>query len=137
MDSVFAGLESAVTVVENEAGEQFQPGASVNEIGAWDAEKAYLVHTTASVTLTVEGDPVGSPALSLEQGWNWVPYFPTSPLAVQEAVSSIASDLVLLKDETGRAYAPDENVEVLEQLVPGKGYKVYVQQPTTLEYPEN
>ena len=66
-----------------------------------------------------------------------MPYFPAAPLGVQEAVSSIAGDLVLLKDEAGRAYAPDENVEVLEQLVPGKGYKVYVQQPTTLEYPEN
>jgi len=137
MDSVFAGVESAVTVVENEAGEQYRPGAGVNEIGAWNAEEAYLIHATASVTLTVEGDPVGSPALSLEQGWNWVPYFPAAPLGVQEAISSIAGDLVLLKDEAGRAYAPDESVEVLEQLVPGKGYKVYVQQPTTLEYPEN
>jgi hypothetical protein len=136
MDSVFAGLRSEIAVVKNEAGEQYRPSENINEIGQWDSEETYAVHATSDVTLSVKGDSLGTPSIELEQGWNWIPYFLSSPLPVEEAVSSIAEDLVLLKDEAGRVYSPEKSIEVLEQMEPGEGYKVYVRQSTTLTYPD-
>jgi len=135
MDSVFAGLQSEIAVVENEAGEQYRPGKDINEIGQWESDEAYLIQAKSDVTLSMHGEPLGTSTVALEQGWNLVPYLPSSSLPVEEAVSAISEDLVLLKDEAGRAYSPDKGIDVLEQMVPGEGYKIYVNQSTTLNYP--
>jgi hypothetical protein len=136
MDSVFSGLQSEITVVENEAGEHYRPAENINEIGQWNSEEAYRIHAESDVTLTIQGDSLGSPSIALEEGWNLVPYFPSSPLSVQEALSSITDDLDLVKDEAGRVYLPEMDPDVLEQMEPGEGYKVYVRQSTTLTYPD-
>jgi len=135
MDSVFAGLQSEIAVVENEAGERYRPDENLNEIGQWNSEETYRVDAKSEITLVIEGDSLGSPSIPLEEGWNWVPYYLSSPLPVEEAVSSIAEDLVLVKDETGRAYSADKGIEVLEKMEPGEGYKIHVSQSTTLTYP--
>lgn len=137
MDSVFAGLQSEVTVVENQAGEYYRPSEGINEIGQWSSEQAYAVHAKSDTDLSIEGDSLGSNSVVLEQGWNWVPYFPESSLSVEEAVSSIVVDLVLMKDENGRVYSPEKGIERLDQMEPGDGYKIYVRQSTTLDYPDN
>lgn len=137
MDSIFAGLQSEITVVKNEQGDRYQPSENVDEIGQWNSEKTYAVHAKSDAVLTVEGDSLGAPSITLEQGWNWVPYFPTSPLSVQEAISSIIEDVGRVKDETGRVYLPEKDPDILEQMEPGEGYKVYVHQPTTLAYPDS
>jgi hypothetical protein len=135
MDSVFAGLQSEIAVVENEAGERYRPDENIDEIGQWNSEDAYRVYAKSEVTLSIEGDSVGALSVPLEKGWNWVPFYPSSPLPVEEAVSSITQDIVLVKDETGRTYSADKGIEVLEKMEPGEGYKIYVGQSTTLRYP--
>ena len=137
MDSVFAGLQSEIAVVENEAGEQYRPGKDIDEIGQWESGEAYLIQARSDVTLSMHGEPLGTSSVALEQGWNLVPYLPSSSLPVEEAVSAISEDLVLLKDETGRSYSPDKGIDVLEQMEPGEGYKIYVDQSTTLNYPDS
>lgn len=137
MDSVFAGIYSEVVAVENEDGERYIPGGDVNEIGQWSPEKAYIIHTKSDVTLSIQGESVGSTSIALDVGWNWIPYFPSSPLSVEEAIPSVSDALVLLKDEMGRVYSPDKGIEVLEQMKPGEGYKIYVNQSTVLNYPED
>jgi hypothetical protein len=136
MDSVFAALQSEITVVKNEAGERYRPAENINEVGQWSSKEAYRVHAESDVMLAIKGDPLGSPSIALEQGWNLVPYFPSSPLSVEEAVSSITEDLGPVKDEAGRVYLPEEDPDVLEQMEPGEGYRIYVHQATTLTYPE-
>jgi hypothetical protein len=90
----------------------------------------------AEATLTIEGEPQSASSITLSEGWNWIPYPLWAILSVDDALGSIADQLVLLKDETGRVYAPDKGIDVLTQMAPGEGYKVYVRQSTTLDYPE-
>jgi hypothetical protein len=136
MDSIFAELQSEIMVVKNEAKEEYRPDENINEIGQWNSEEAYRVYAESDVTLTILGDSLGSPSIELEEGQNLVPYFPSSPLSVEEAVSSITEKLVRVRDETGRAYSPERDPDILEQMEPGEGYKVYVRQSTTLTYPD-
>jgi hypothetical protein len=64
-----------------------------------------------------------------------IPYWPVQALPVQEALGSLGSALVLVKDVEGRLYFPEYGVQDLSMLEPGQGYKVYVQQAITLQYP--
>ncbi len=135
MDSVFAGVAADVVEVKNEAGERYRPADGVNEIGHWDRDEAYVVYAESGGTLSLQGTPVDTSSIALDEGWNWVPYSRPSALAVEEALTSIQDVLVMVKDETGRAYVPGEGIEELSTLTPGEGYRVYVSSSTTLTYP--
>jgi len=52
-------------------------------------------------------------------------------------VVSIASDLVMVKDKDGRIYYPDYGINTIGDLQPGQGYKIYVDQASTLTFPAN
>ena len=133
--AIFAGV-TEVQVVEDGAGRQFEPGG-VDEIGAWDPLQAYAVYALAPVTVEVEGEPIvpEGEAIPLQEGWNLVPYFGSEAMPIAEALSSVAGDLVLVKDHVGRVFAPDYEVDQLSTLRPGWGYKVYVERAGTLTYP--
>ena len=134
MDSVFADVASAVVAVQNEEGERYRPSNGVNEIGAWTATDAYVVYADPETTLAVQGDALDAPTLSLEAGWNWVPYLRDTGRPVAEAFASIADVLVLVKGEDGRVYVPSKNVNTLGDVAPGEAYKVYVREATTVSY---
>ena len=76
--------------------------------------------------------------LSLEGGWNWVGYLPTTTLPVTTALSSIAGkyDLVLGEDDTTYAPPPaDPALNTLTVMEPGEAYLIRMIEPATLVYP--
>ena len=135
MDSVFADVASDIVEVQNEKGDRYRPGDGVNEIGNWDPSEAYVVHAKTGTTLSLQGTSLDTSSVTLEEGWNWVPYTRSATLPVEEALASIDDVLVIVKDETGRAYVPDEGIQELEILAPGEGYKIYVSSSIMLTYP--
>jgi len=136
MDSVFAGLSADTLVVKTEEGQRYRPGEGIDEIGSWDTGEAYSVYVDSEATLTVQGTPASTNTVALEEGWNWIPYFPASSLPVEEALSSVTDHLVIVKDEIGKAYLPAHENNTLESMEPGEGYKIHVDQQVTLTYPE-
>ena len=125
-----------VGLVEDGEGRQFEPGG-VDEIGSWDPLQAYAVYASSPVTVEVEGEPIvpEGEAIPLQEGWNLVPYFGSEATPIAEALSSVAGDLVLVKDHTGQVFAPEYGIDDLDDLRPGWGYKVYMGRAATLTYP--
>jgi hypothetical protein len=136
LDSVFSDV--SVEVVKDENANQYIPSENRNEIGAWDSTEAYKVYTESKQTLTLEGAVVhDTTAISLEKGWNLIPYLPASAQSVKGSLESISSELVILKDEAGRTYVPSYGIAEIGQLEPTEGYQVYVETPTELIYSES
>jgi hypothetical protein len=134
MPSVFDDV-SALEVVRDGAGNEYHPGDDANGIGEWSAGEGYMVYLTSADTLTLSGTAVSVDApIALSEGWNLVPYYPGTAHPPNEAFSSIASELVMVKDQTGAAYLPSFNVNQLGELSPGEGYKVYVSSNVELIY---
>ena len=126
---------STVSIVKDGTGDVFIPSENINEIGDWNESEGYLVHSTTEQTLTIEGQSVISDTpISLSEGWNVIPYYPTTSQPVEEALSSISSELVIVKDYAGRAYLPAYDVNEIGNLHPGQGYKVYVSSSVDLVY---
>lgn len=136
MDSIFADLSSDTLVVKNDNGQRYRPGEDIDEIGSWDTSEAYSVYVDSEATLTVRGTPVPTSTVALEEGWNWIPYFPASSLPIEEALSSVTDQLVIVKNEAGQAYLPNHESNKLESMEPGEGYKIYVDEQVTLTYPD-
>ena len=134
LESVFS--DATVTVVKNEENEQYVPTNNQNDIGQWDSLTAYKVYTDTDQTLTIEGTPVGSTtAISLQKGWNQVPYLPQTAQPPAVALQSVEDELVMAKDENGETYVPQYNVDEIGQFEPGEGYLLYVRSPVDLVYP--
>lgn len=139
IESVLSGILPGLRIAEDAFGDVFDPQENVNTIGEWSSSEAYMINVEAATELTVEGlliDPQ-SYSLSLAEGWNFLPYLRTSPASVQDALASIHSDVVLLKDEAGGIYYPEYGIDNIGQLQPGHGYRIYVRSPVSLTYPAN
>lgn len=139
LETVLADVLSNVLLVKDEHGQIFSPSDNLNQIGAWDVNEAYMIYTDADVAFTLEGtetDPTAT-SIALNPGWNLVPFFGTAAYPVEDAVAPIADQLVLVKDDQGNVYYPESGINSIGDMQPGRGYKVYLNEETTLTYPSD
>lgn len=138
LKSVFSNVIEDVVLLKNERGETFIPSYSINTIGDWSWDESYMLYMTQDRTLTVQGDVIGaSTSMTLDEGWNLVPYFPESSMPVGDAFAGLGSNLVIVKDYAGNSYIPEYGINDIGTLEPGQGYKVYVETSASMSYPSS
>jgi len=139
LEDVLADVVQDISLMKDEDGNSFIPADDINTIGSWDTVEGYMIYSESSQTLVMEGDQVSASetTLLLESGWNIVSYLPTAPVPAAEAFSSIADQLVMVKDVSGNSYVPGYGVNDIGDLQPGQAYKVYVSSQAELTYPSS
>jgi hypothetical protein len=75
--------------------------------------------------------------ITLEQGWNIMPYLRDTPQDAEEALSSISSEIHLVKNILGQVYMPSWEYNGIGDLEPGKGYQIKMNSEQTLIYDAN
>lgn len=136
LDSVFADTPE-LAVVQDGTGRTYVPGEPNNALREWSALESYLVLMQESDTLQVEGlsGPCETTPVPLQKGWNFISYLCEDPMPPEEALATIADELVMVKDGAGNVYLPGQNVDRIGMLEPGQGYKAFVSEDATLFYP--
>ena len=137
ISALFAEVAPNLELVEGPAGRAYVPALGIDNLDPWDARQAYLVYMNAPDTLVLRGallDPAVTP-LKLQDGWNDVAYLGRTGLSADVAFAGIGGDLEVVKDQDGNLYYPAYGINTLGTLRPGQGYRVYVNQATTLVYP--
>ena len=137
IESVFKRVENNVSLVNNNNGDVYWPLYDINEIGNWNYHEGYQVFMHAPDTLVLYGKhmvPEATP-IQLSGGWNLTSYLPDQPMPVDKALESIGSSLEIVTNNTGDIYWPDYDVNTLEYMYPGEGYKVFLSQAAPLTYP--
>jgi hypothetical protein len=138
LETVFDPILSDVVLVKDDNGDSFFPSENINSIGDWSAAEAYFVYSEASHSLEMSGMSVNETAeLELTAGWNLVPYYPRSSMTTEDAFASLGNDLVIVKNIEGEFYLPEDNIDTIAETQPGQGYKVYVRNDVTLQYPSS
>ncbi len=136
LDNLMTPIRDRLVVVKDEEGRVYSPELGIDQIGRWDWRRAYMVFVTEPVNWKIKGRAIPpSASVALEAGWNLIPYWLAVPMPVAEALASLGSSLVLVKDLEGRLYFPDYEIYTLQTLEPGRGYKVYMSRAATLTYP--
>ncbi len=102
----------------------------------------YLAHLTASNTLLLAGTPVDVAAtpVALSAGWTWVGFLPQASYPLDHALQNVTAQTDdLIKGQFGFAQylAGYGWVGSLEEMRPGEGYMMKMQQPATLTYPSS
>jgi hypothetical protein len=102
-------------------------------------DQGYFVKMHESDTLTHCGNQIipEEYPITLEQGWNIMPYLRDTPQDAEEALSSIISEIHLVKNMLGQVYMPSWEYNGIGDLEPGKGYQIKMNAEQTLIYDAN
>lgn len=139
MEDVLAPILDEVILVKDDRGRPFSPTYDLDVLDTWKPDEAYQIYVMESVDLPVEGTarPADDP-VELSEGWNFIPYLPTTPQDVEDAIASLGNDLIFMKDMAGDVYLPDPDdpINTIDTMEPGKGYMAYMINDGTLTYPD-
>ncbi|MCF8370642.1 MAG: T9SS type A sorting domain-containing protein [Bacteroidales bacterium] len=137
MTQVFADISNHVSIVKNEAGSVYWPVFNVNLIGDWTNGEGYQIKMAVHDSLILQGDdldPATTP-VSMPAGWSLFGYLCQEELPISTMLSSIDSDIIIIKDANGQVYWPAFTVNLIGNLVPGLGYQANMSVANQLYYP--
>jgi|GEM_PF-5243924 len=137
IEKLFAPVKSSSLVIKDGMGGVFWPAFNFNSIVKWDLTKAYQIYLKIDTLLNITGVPINPQTfpLSLKTGWNLVPYLYSASYPIEEMLSSINDELIIVKDNNGNVYWPNYNFNTIVNMLPCQGYYIYVDTITTLTYP--
>ena len=127
--------EELLIIMKNSDGEFYRPDYDYNNIPGWYVDEGYQMLVSGDCVLTLEGMSVLSDrAISLEQGWQIVSYYPRSSIDARVALSGIVDHLIIAKDGRGNFYLPDWDFSNMGDLIEGQGYYLNVDEDIELVY---
>lgn len=108
----------------------------VNNLDEFDPRKGIFLLMEDTLHWEWEGEWVNPQTpIPLEAGWNGVAYLSPQPMSPQDALSTIAGNVIFLRDGEGRFWWPEEDFDNIGQMLPGMGYLLKVREPDTLIFP--
>ncbi len=139
IETIFRTIESSMLIAKDGNGNIYFPDLGINSIGNWIFAKGYNIYMTNAEELEITGlsvSPEDNP-IELSEGWNMIAYLRNSAMPVANAFSDIVDNILIVKNGAGDIYFPALNINSIQQMYPGMGYKVYAQSECDLLYPEN
>jgi len=133
------GNVNSLVMVKDIGGSVFLPEYNIQTLTTWNPTKAYRILVDNDATINVSGtlvEPSETP-ISLQEGWNLLPYFLDSPRSIEAALAPILDDVQYLTDNDSGIYDPASGTNTVGMLQPGQGYLVRLVQATTLVYPSD
>jgi hypothetical protein len=102
--------------------------------------RGYKVKMSATQTLAVHGvllTPELTP-ISIPNEWSILGYLRTSPANIATLLSSVVSNVVIVKNEDGYVYWPAMfNLNTIGNMIPGKGYQIKMTSSAVLIFAPN
>jgi hypothetical protein len=139
INQVFAPVVNNMVIVKNGSGQLYWPLFNINQIGNIVNGQGYQLNFSIASSLTISGTalvPQVTP-LNIPQGWSFLGYIRQSNGLIVTMLSSIVSNITIVKDATGNVYWPVFNVNNIVTMVPGKGYQIRLTTASILYYPAN
>jgi len=139
IQNILSPIVSDIEMVKSGTGLIYWPAFSINKIGNLTLGQGYQIKTLISTNLIVYGsicEPAFSP-VSINSGWNLIGYLRTSPSPIDNMLSSIVNEIVLVKNGLGEVFWPVYNVNNIGNMIPGEGYQVKMTNFVSLTYPAN
>lgn len=139
VDHVFQAVVSNLVIVKNGDGNVYWPLFNLNTIGNMEVGKGYKVKMVHGDALSICGTfivPENTP-ISLPAKWSLLGYLRQSPASIPSVLSTILPAIIIMKDEYGLPYWPALGINMISNIMPGKGYQLKLSSAQILTYPPN
>ncbi len=131
------GSLSQSLIVLKDFQNSYCPSLNQYTLNNWNPGSGYMIKTLNSSTLTFVGNPSGISSIQLNEGWNLIPVVKQCLVNTQNLFSSVVGSIDYVKGvATDGVYWPDENINSLFVLTPGKAYMVKANTACTIQFPE-
>ncbi|HOM05577.1 MAG TPA: YCF48-related protein [Candidatus Kapabacteria bacterium] len=142
-DSLFSQIKqktgNKLIIAKAADGRIFSPPFA-NTLSSWNNKESYLILASDSVSFGVTGfaiSPENFPINLNRTGWHWIPYTRNTNISPALGLISLIGMYDHVKDTDGNSYQTNSS-GTLQNLVPGKGYIIYITNPNaSLLYPPN
>jgi PKD repeat protein len=137
LENIFLPFNNSVIIMHDIQGGLFWPDQNLNTIVGWNYPTAYALKINEEATLEIPGVDISSMPLQLLEGWNYMPVMSSCPVSADELFSSVMDKIVIVKELAGpKVWWPAQNIYTLQDLMPGKGYVILLNQDVELLFPE-
>ncbi len=129
-----------IILLKDETGRFYAPGFNFNNISYWNLTQAYQFKLDEVTETVWQGEQINPDTnIPLEEGWNFIAYFPEYELDASSpdyyALSPIIEFVVIAKDANGRFMSPAFNFSNMFPWRETQGYQVKVDADVVLNYP--
>lgn len=136
VEILFAPIVDELTIMRN-LSSVYWPGENINTIGNFDNNSAYALKVAEEVNFDICGIEFADKELTLAQGWHYLPVLSECEVNTMNLFGDYLDDIVIIQDLIGTGvFWPAMNVYSLENLDPGKAYKIKVVNEFTVTFPE-
>ena len=135
MEDIFTPIIEDLLMVKDEAGLFWTTEWNFSNLPPMDNREGYQVKVARDCELTIEGTPVELPLrISLPgRGWSIIGYPCQEAQSARDLIEESLGDIPYrLKDEDGNFIASQWNYYGIEDLLPGKGYQMWVPEDVDL-----
>ena len=139
LEAVTGVIKNNMVLIKNNGGQVYWPGLTINTIGNWEISEGYQIYMINPGTLTINGQQVDPQQTTqdLRAGWNLIAYHRDNPMVIDQALNSVSSGLLVVKDGLGQIYWPEFGINQIGNMQAGQGYQVFMISPGTVVYPGN
>ncbi|MCX6257277.1 MAG: T9SS type A sorting domain-containing protein [Bacteroidia bacterium] len=136
---IMAPIVQSLIIAKDDQGNVYWPLYGVNLIGNLIIGKGYQIKVSNSDTLIVSGAPIipESIVINVTAGWSFIGYLRQSPAPIVTMLSNIYSYIIIAKDDQGNVYWPLYSVNLIGNMLPGKGYQIKTNAACSFNYPPN
>ncbi len=123
-------------LVKNLAGYIYCPTLGISDSIVIQTGIGLQMYSSTADTVRTAGSAIAafSTPIPLFKGWNLAGYLPPTTEPITTALTSISSQLMLVKDNDGDIYWPEYGIDVIDTLAVGQGYFIYMTNPASLTY---
>lgn len=109
----------------------------MNTLVNWDSNTGYVLKATEEVQFEICGSgSVDGQVVMENAGWYFLPVLSACPANIEELFGEQISDVIIIQELIGsKMYWPSQEIYTLQELTPGKAYKIKVATPMTLQFP--
>lgn len=139
INEVLGPIINNVTLIKNSVGTSAIPSLGINQIGNWNVLEGYQIKVNNPISLTLSGERINTAqsSIPIKTGWQIIPYLGNNSSNINTALSSIISDIAIVKTNLGNSFIPDLGINQIGDLEPSQGYWLKATRNTTLRFPSN
>lgn len=135
IDMLFAPILDDLIIMYSDEG-IFWPAGGVNTLSEWNPLQGYIVKVEEATALSIEGNTLQNPMLSLNAGWNIIPVLTPCDLSVADLFGS-NNAFIMIKEIAGtRLYWPEKEIFTLTELQTGKAYLAFLGSSCDVVFPD-
>ncbi len=135
VENIMAPVVNDLVIMQNLT-QVYWPEEGLNTIGNWDNTSGYAMKFVNAASFEICGGEMADENLTIGSGWSYLPVPSACDVDVNQLLGSHLDDIVIVQDLIGtQVFWPAQGIYTLENLVPGKVYKIKTNNEINLTFP--